>query len=54
MLEFVSILLLFVTFIPCHRDIARKGRSALNVLKDLKAVRFELPSTAKLRTETLG
>ena len=41
-----------VTFIPCHRDIARKGRRALRVLRDLKAVRFELPSTAKLRTET--
>ena len=40
------------TFIPCHREIARKGRNALKVLRDRKAVRLELPSTAKLRTET--
>ena len=40
------------TFIPCQRDIALRGRSALRVLKDLKAVRLEFPSSAKLRTET--
>jgi hypothetical protein len=37
---------------PCHLDMARKGRNALKVLRDRKAVRLELPSTAKLRTET--
>ena len=31
---------------------ALRGRNALNVLKDLNAVRLELPSTAKLRTDT--
>ena len=41
-----------VTFMPCHREIARNGRSALRVLKDLKDVRLELSSTAKLRMET--
>ena len=37
---------------PCHLEIALKGLNALKVLKDLKAVRLELPSTARLKTET--
>ena len=37
---------------PCHLEIALKGLKALKVLNDLKAVRFELPSTARLKTET--
>ena len=45
-------LISLVTFIPCHLDIALRGRKALKVLKDLKAVRLELPSTARLRTDT--
>ena len=40
------------TFIPCQREIALNGLSALSVRKLLNAVRFELPSTAKLTTET--
>ena len=31
---------------------ALSGRKALNVLSDLKAVRLELPSTARLSTDT--
>lgn len=37
---------------PCHLEMALRGRRALRVLRDLKAVRFELPSTAKLSTDT--
>ena len=40
------------TFIPCQREIALNGLSALSVRKLLNAVRFELPSTAKLTTDT--
>ena len=41
-----------ITFIPCQREIARRGRRALNVRRLLKAVRLELPSTARLTTDT--
>ena len=37
---------------PCQRDIALKGLSALNVLSDLRAVRLALSSTARLRMDT--
>ena len=40
------------TFMPCQREIALNGLSALSVRKLLNAVRFELPSTAKLTTDT--
>lgn len=38
--------------IPCHRDMARKGRKALKVLKDLKTFKFSFSSISKLNTET--
>ena len=40
------------TFIPCHLEIALRGRKALNVLKDLRAVKFALPSIARLKMDT--
>ena len=40
------------TFIPCHRDIARRGRKARRVRNERRAVRFALPSMAKLRMDT--
>ena len=43
-----------ITFIPCQREMALRGLRALKVLRLLKAVRLELPSTARLTTETWG
>ncbi len=40
------------TFIPCHLEMALRGRRARSVLSDLSAVRLALPSTAKLNIET--
>lgn len=40
------------TFIPCQREIARRGLRARNVLNDLKADRFVVSSTATLIIET--
>lgn len=42
-----------LTFIPCHREMARKGLNALNVLKDLSADKLAESSTATLMTETV-
>lgn len=39
--------------IPCHRDIARSGRSALKVRKDLNTFRFSFSSMSNENTETL-
>ncbi len=40
------------TFIPCHLEIALSGLRARSVLSDLSAVRFALPSIARLRMDT--
>ena len=40
------------TFMPCHRDIARNGLSARRVRNERSAVRFALPSIARLRIDT--
>ena len=41
-----------ITFIPCQREMALRGLRALKVRRLLKAVRLELPSTARLTTDT--
>ena len=41
-----------LTFIPCHLEIARKGRRALNVRRLLKAIRLSC-LTNKLQTDTM-
>ena len=41
-----------ITFMPCQREMARRGRRARKVLSDLRAVKFALPSMAKLKMET--
>lgn len=38
--------------IPCHREIALNGLSALNVLRDLKTFKFSFSSINKLNTDT--
>lgn len=40
--------------IPCHRDIARSGRSALKVRKDLNTFKFSFSSMSNENTETLN
>lgn len=42
----------FITFIPCHLEMALSGLKALKVLNDRKAVRLALPSMAKLKMDT--
>ena len=37
---------------PCHRDIALNGLNARRVLSERNAVRFALPSIAKLNIDT--
>lgn len=37
---------------PCHLEMARKGRSALNVLNDLNTLRFSFSSISRLKTDT--
>ena len=39
-------------FMPCHRDIALNGLKARRVRSERNAVRFALPSIAKLKIET--
>jgi hypothetical protein len=40
------------TFIPCQREMARKGRNARNVLSDLSADKLAVSSTATLMIDT--
>lgn len=39
---------------PCHRDIARKGLKARNVLSDLNIFKFSLSSISNENTDTLN
>lgn len=39
---------------PCHREIARKGRKARKVLRDLNTFKFSFSSINKLNTDTCG
>lgn len=37
---------------PCHREIARNGRNALNVLNDLKTFKFSFSSINNEKIDT--
>lgn len=38
--------------IPCQREIARSGRRALKVRRDLSTFKFSFSSISKLKTDT--